>query len=95
MAITKTIELRIGLFAKDAYIRVDAFSGCKDLIQYSANIYLSEQAFRGTDTVPSAPYLEQELFEFTPDSAADAPHVWGQCYDHLLQQERFAGAATC
>jgi hypothetical protein len=95
MAVTKTIKLRNGLTAENAYIRVDAFNGSKGAITYSANTYLSEQAFKGSDTEAPAPYLEQELFEFEPDSAPDAPHVWAQCYNHLLQQDRFAGATNC
>jgi hypothetical protein len=94
MAITKTIKLRNGLTVPDAYIRVDAFQGSKTSVTYSANIYLSEVAFKGTDTEPAMPFLEQELFEFVPDSGADAAHVWEQCYAHLKGLDRFADAAN-
>jgi hypothetical protein len=93
MAITKTVKLRNGLMVPDAYIRVDAFQGSKTSITYTANIYLSEVAFKGTDTEPSTPFLEQEVLEFVPDSAAEAAHVWEQCYAHLKSLDRFTDAA--
>ncbi len=92
MAINKTVKLRNGLTVEDAYIRVDAFHGSKFGVTYSANIYLSEVAFKGTDTEPAMPFLEQDVFDFVPDSAPDAAHVWEQCYAHLKAQDRFADA---
>ena len=92
MAITTTVKLRNGLVAADAYVRVDAFYGSKTGISYTANIYVSEEAFKGSDTSAPMPFIEQETFEFLPDSSPDAPHVWQQCYEHLLAQTRFADA---
>lgn len=92
MAITKTVTLRNGLSATDAYIRIDAFYGSKRTVTYSANTYLSREAFTGGPLQDPAPYLEQEMFAFEPDSSPDAPHVWEQCYAHLKAQDRFADA---
>lgn len=92
MAIIKTLKLRNGLTAADAYIRVDAFYGSKASVSFSVNTYLSREAFTGTDTLPAQPFLEQEMLEFTPDAGPDAPPIWEQCYKHLKAEERFAGA---
>ncbi|TCP94480.1 hypothetical protein C8J42_101946 [Sphingomonas sp. PP-CE-1A-559] len=93
MAIIKTLELRNGLVAKNAYVRVDAFYGSKASISFSANTYLSREAFTGTDTLPAQPFLEQDMLEFTPDPGPDALPIWVQCYAHLKAQDRFADAA--
>jgi hypothetical protein len=92
MAITTKLNLRNGLTVDDAYVRVDAFYGSKRAITYTANIYLSREAFKGGVDQPALPYLEQEMFEFQPQSTADAAHVWEQCYSDLKSRERFADA---
>lgn len=105
MAIKKTIQLKNGLTANDAYIRVDTVNGCKTSITISVNSYLSEDAFRGTGAfvkpgllngvdalVPDPqPPLEQEMFTFTPDVAAGAGQFFGQAYAYILKLPKFSG----
>ncbi len=85
----KNFPLLNGLVVPEAYIRIDAFFGSKSGITYSANTYMSEEAFKGGAATSAQPYLEQQLLELVPDSTPGAPPIWEQLYGHLSSQERY------
>jgi hypothetical protein len=102
VAISKTLQLLNKLTVPHAYIRVDTVAGYKGKITASANVYLSEAAFFGQPpfTTPGgAPdpqgYLEQIIFDFTPDVSETGKNFIEQAYAALKRQARFSDAADC
>lgn len=68
MAIQKTLTLSNHLVAQDAYIRIDTVAGYKGAISATANVYLSEAAFKG-----AAPFVKTE--QRVDDTGATVPVV--------------------
>ena len=87
MALQKTILTDSGLTVQDAYIRINAVSGDKELIDIYVNSYVSQHAFSGNKA-----YLQQQFFTFVPSVAVNAPNFIKQGYEYLKTLPEFADA---
>jgi hypothetical protein len=82
MALQKTIDFK-GVTVGDAYIKVQSFSGSKELLKFDAATYsrAGEQAL----TVSS----------FEMPYSIDGGNPIAQAYQHLKTLPEFAGATDC
>lgn len=88
MALQITKKLQNGLVAPDAYHRIDTVSGHSGSLIISVNCYASREMYE-----QGAPYLEQDLYTFAPDTSSNAKEVFTQGYEFLKNLPEFAEAS--
>lgn len=78
MAFLRNISLDNGLFARQAYCKIESISGDKERIGIVLKYYLDEQAARDR-SIP----LKQESYFYTPDLSETASNLFKQGYDYV------------
>lgn len=84
MALLNNLELSNGLKIEDAYIRIIYFNGTEETLDFTANAYIDESAFReGKTPVASLNYS----MDFDKNR-----NIFRQMYEHLIELPEYENA---
>lgn len=87
MGLLNNVTLLNGLFAPNAYHRIENVSGNKSNLAIQVNSYISQQAYN-EGVAP----LDAKLYNFVPDTTDTAVNFIKQGYEHLKTLPEFIGA---
>lgn len=80
--------LENGLSVNNVYARIDSIMGSKIGLDFSVNYYASREAF-----LSGKPYLQQEMYKFTPSVSRDSKNFIQQGYIYLKTLEQFKNSS--
>lgn len=87
MALLVNIETNAGVTANNAYARIDAVSGSKDMVHMTINFYLSQNHF-----LQGKSFIQQVSHSFVPSVDEGSENFIKQGYEHAKTIPEFAGA---
>jgi len=87
MAIINNVELPSGIIVENAYRRISAVSGNKELLALSLDSYISQQAYAEGKSL-----VNQQAFAFAPSVDETALNFIKQGYEYLKTLPELATA---
>lgn len=80
-------ELKNGLSAQNAYVRIDSISGNKSVMSLDVKVYANQQAFS-----EAREFVDSRVYDFVPAVSDDAINYHKQGYEHLKSLPEYSAA---